>query len=299
MTHEDRHSVEHYGNAFALGILLNIVFVLVEFWYGLIFDSLALVADAGHNVSDVLSLIMIWGASLLAERRATPRRTYGFRKLTILAPLASSILLLVVLGGIAREAITRFSHASEVRSMGIVIVAGIGFVINGLTAFLFLGGQRRDLNIKGAFLHMAADAGVSLGVVTGGVLIHLTGMEWIDPALSLIIVGIVLLGTWRLFKETLNLVLDAVPSGVDVSAIREYLEKRPGVSAVHDLHVWALSSRETALTAHLVCDLLPKNNDFISEIRRHLKKTFGVGHTTIQIDGPVYGDEADNTCPTC
>jgi cobalt-zinc-cadmium efflux system protein len=246
------HDTTHYDQAFAVGVVLNLGFVVVEFIYGQLAHSLALVADAGHNLSDVLALLLAWGAAVLARRRPTPGRTYGLRRSSILAALVNAVVLLVAIGAIAWEAVRRFSAPTPVAEQTVIWVAAIGIVINAGTALLFLSGRRGDVNIRGAFLHMAADAGVSLGVVLAGVAILATGWWWLDPVVSLMIVVVILIGTWGLLRDAVNLALDAVPEGVDVHGVRQYLASLPKVVDVHDLHIWGMSTTETALTAHLV-----------------------------------------------
>ena len=250
--HGHSHAPADYNRAFAIGVALNVVYIAVEATYGILADSLALLADAGHNLSDVLGLLLAWGANYLARRKPTGRHTYGWRKSTILAALTNAIILLVAMGGIAWEAVQRFSDPLPVAGKTIIIVAAIGVVINTATALLFLSGRNQDLNIRGAFLHMAADAGVSAGVVLAGVVILSTGWLWIDPAVSLIITAIILAGHWGLLRDSFNLALDAVPTGIDPEAVKSYLSDLPGVKGVHDLHIWAMSTSETALTAHLL-----------------------------------------------
>jgi cobalt-zinc-cadmium efflux system protein len=282
--HSHDHGVVDYNRVFAIGIVLNVVFVIIEVVYGLLTDSLALIADAGHNLSDVVSLLLAWGANALAARSSTERRTYGYRKATVMASLASAVLLLVALGGITMEAIRRFGNPTPVEGMTIVIVAGVGIVINTLTALLFVRGQKHDLNLKGAFLHMAADAGVSLGVVIAGVVILLTGRLWVDPVISLGIVVVILIGTWGLLRDSLNYAMDAVPNGIELSAVREYLHTFDHVNRIHDLHIWPLSTTEVALTVHLVVDDETLDNSFLGNIQKQLHQEFGIGHSTIQVE---------------
>ncbi len=284
MAHHHNHSVKSYNRAFAIGIGLNIAFVLVELAYGLAADSLALIADAGHNFSDVLSLVLAWGASYLATKAATDKRTYGYRKVTILASLANAILLLLALGAIAWEALHRLWNPQPVEGMTVILVAGIGVVINTLTALLFLSGQKHDLNIRGAFLHMAADAAISLGVALGGALILWTGWVLIDPILSLAIVLIILLATWSLLRESMDLAMDSVPQGTDLAGIRAYLKNLPGVAQLHDLHVWALSTSEVALSAHLVVRDGTDCPKLLQDAQKHLHDAFGIEHATIQLE---------------
>ena len=286
------HKINNYNRAFAIGILLNIIFVIIEAGYGIAAGSLALIADAGHNLSDVLGLVLAWGAALLAAKPATEKRTYGFRKATIIASLASAILLLVALGGIAWEAIGRFFDPKPVEGIPVIIVAAIGVVINTVTALLFVSGRKHDLNIKGAFLHMAADAGVSFGVVLGGILILTTGWLLIDPIISLLIVVVILVGTWSLLRDSMNLAMDSVPEGIDISGIREFLTGLENVSQIHDLHVWALSTTEVALSVHLILVDDSFKNNFLSKIQQELHDNFGIEHSTIQIER-----ESDENCP--
>ena len=236
------------GRAFAIGVVLNTAFVLAEAGAGLMIGSLSLLADAGHNLSDVLSLLLAWGATILAKRAPSGRRTYGLRKATILASLGNAAMLMLAVGAITSEALRRFAQPAPVDGDVIMLVAGLGVVVNGVTAALFLRGQE-DLNVRGAFLHLAADAAISLAVVVGAFAMGATGLFWIDPALSLLIAAVIVTGTWGLLRDSLDLALDAAPRAVDVEAVRRWLAERPGVVEVHDLHVWALSTTETALTA--------------------------------------------------
>lgn len=284
MSHNHSHTPSNYNLSFAIGISLNVIFVLIEATYGVIADSLALIADAWHNLSDVVTLLLAWGANYLASRPATSRRTYGLRRVTIMASLISAILLLFALGGITWEAIERLSSPSPVDGLVIIVVAAIGVVINTVTALLFVSGQKHDLNIRGAYLHMAADAGVSLGVVIAGGAIMLTGWLWLDPIISLLIVLVVLIGTWNLLKDSLNLSIDAVPKAINMSELREYLSGLDNVSQIHDLHVWALSTRQNALSVHLVRTQENLDNTFLHEIQEYLHHNFNIGHVTIQVE---------------
>jgi len=283
MSHHHNH-INNYNRAFAIGITLNIAFVIIEVIYGVIADSLALIADAGHNLSDVATLLLAWGANYLATKQSTKNRTYGFRRVTILTSLISSIILLVALGGIAWEALHRFSSPQPVDTTIVMVVAAIGVIINAATALLFVSGQKHDLNIRAAYLHMAADAGISFGVVVAGIIMMLTGWLWIDAVLSLVIVVVILIGTWSLFKESFNLSIDAVPEGINTAAIHDYLINLENVSEVHDLHIWALSTTETALTAHLIVTDLTIDNIFLQRIQQHLHNHFGIEHITIQVE---------------
>jgi cobalt-zinc-cadmium efflux system protein len=246
------HAPANFGNAFAIGIALNLAYVLGEAFYGVIAHSLALLADAGHNLGDVLGLAGAWLTSILSKRRPGGRYTYGLRRSSILAALANSVVLLVVTGGIAWEGIRRLIEPEPVGGFIIMVVAAVGIVINGLTALLFMSGRKDDLNIKGAFLHMASDALVALGVVVAGAIIMLTGWLWLDPAVSLVVSAIIVAGTWTLLRDSVNFSLDAVPPGFDQAKITSFLKKLPGVTEIHDLHIWGMSTTETALTVHLV-----------------------------------------------
>ena len=284
MSHNHNHALGNYNRAFAIGVTLNIIFVIIEVTYGILAGSLALIADAWHNLSDVLSLLLAWGASYLASKPATEERTYGYRKVTVIASLTSAILLQVALGAITWEAIGRFFNPEPVEGLIIILVAAVGVVINTLTALLFVSGQKHDLNIRGAFLHMAADAGVSLGVVIAGVIIVFKGWLWIDPVISLIIVAVILVGTWGLLRDSMNLAIDAVPKSIDMPKIKEYLTGLKNVSQIHDLHVWPLSTTEYALTVHLVVTEESLNNDFLWQCQKHLHDYFGIEHSTIQVE---------------
>ena len=282
--HGHHHAPADMGRAFAIGVALNSAFVLVEVGAGFWSGSLALLADAGHNLSDVLALLLAWGAAALARRAPTERRTYGLRKGTILASLANALLLMLAVGAIASEAVQRFAEPAAVQTRIVMLTAGVGVLINTATALLFMRGSQSDLNVRGAFLHMAGDAAVSLAVVVGAGLIAVTGQAWIDPALSLGIVAVIVLGTWGLLRESFNLALDAVPREVDVAEVRAWLETLPGVQEVHDLHVWAMSTTETALTAHL---LRPANHDpdrFLHAACEELEHRFKIGHATLQVE---------------
>lgn len=290
MSHDHNHQISNYNRAFAIAVVLNLIFVAIEAGYGVAAGSLALIADAGHNLSDVLSLLLAWGAGLLATKPATEKRTYGFRKVTIMASLASSILLLVALGGITLEAIGRFFDPKPVDGMTVITVAAIGVVINTITALLFVSGQKHDLNIRGAFLHMAADAGVSFGVVVAGIIIMVTGWLLIDPLISLLIVAVILVGTWSLLRDSMNLAIDAVPKGIDMAAIKRYLTSVENVCQIHDLHVWSMSTTEVALSVHLIIVDDSLNNNVLPKLQQQLHDRFSIEHSTIQVerkdDGP-------------
>jgi cobalt-zinc-cadmium efflux system protein len=272
------------GRAFAIGVILNTAFVAAEVTAGLWTGSLALLADAGHNLSDVLSLLLAWGATVLARRAPTSRRTYGLRKGTILASLANAVLLLIAVGAIVSEAVHRLAQPAAMDTGVVMATASLGVLINGATAMLFMRGSHADLNVRGAFLHMAADAGVSLAVVAGAFVMARTGILWIDPALSLIIAGVIVLGTWSLLRDSMDLALDAAPRGIDVDEVRRWLRDLPGVEDVHDLHVWAISTTETAMTAHI---LRPANADgdrFLHMACEGLERRFRIGHATLQVE---------------
>ncbi|MBE9178137.1 cation transporter [Oculatella sp. LEGE 06141] len=287
MTHHHshhNHSSSHYNRAFAIGIVLNIGFVIVETVYGFLAHSIALLADAGHNSSDVLSLVLAWGASLLSQQKPTHRYTYGLRGSSILVSLTNAILLLLAMGAIGLESVQRFGYPEPIAGRTVITVAVVGILVNTITALLFMSGRQHDLNIRGAFLHMAADAGVSAGVVLAGIAIVLTGWQWVDPVVSLVVVVVVVIGTWQLLKDSLNLALNAVPEGIEPLAVRTFLEERPGVTQVHDLHIWAMSTTETALTVHLVMPEGHPGDDFLQQLCDQLHRHFGVDHSTIQIE---------------
>ena len=278
------HATPDYNRAFAVGVILNVGFVIVEAVFGVMSDSLALLTDAGHNLSDVLGLLLAWGAATLAKRRPSPRRTYGFSRATIIASVFSGMLLMGAVGAIGWEAVNRLVEPAQPAGKTIMIVAAIGVVINTVTALFFLSGKDHDLNIRGAFLHMAADAIVSLCVVISGALILYYGMNWIDPVISLVIAAVILLSTWSLLRDSLNLAVDAVPRNVDPEAVRAYLTSLPGVRALHDLHIWPMSTTDTALTAHLVMDVFPDSDHFLSDVAKVLETRFSIEHPTIQME---------------
>lgn len=282
MVNTHNHGPTNYNRAFAVGVVLNFGFVIAEVIFGITADSLALLADAGHNLSDVAGLLLAWGASVLSRFQPTAKRTYGYRSTTIIAALVNAVILLVAVGGIALESVQRFKSPAPAAGETIIIVAAIGVVINTATALLFFAGRKKDLNIRGAYLHMAADAGVSVGVVLAGIGIMTTGWLWIDPLVSLVIVAIILVSTWGLLKESMNLALQAVPAGIDTQMVSDYLCRLPGVTAVHDLHIWAISTTETALTAHLVKPDPIDDDVLITQARRDLFENFGIDHMTLQ-----------------
>jgi cobalt-zinc-cadmium efflux system protein len=284
--HIHQHALEpaDYGRVFAIGIGLNLAYVAAEAVFGVFASSLALLADAGHNLSDVLGLALSWGAALLSRRQPSGRFTYGLRSSSILAALANAIILLVVTGGIAWEALWRLRHPEPVVGTTIAVVAAIGIVVNGATALLFASGRRGDLNLRSAFVHMLADALVTAGVVVSGLLILLTGLDWLDPLVSLVVSAVIVYGTWDLMRQSLGLALGAVPESIDLVAVREHLLALPGVVAIHDLHIWAMSTTETALTCHLVIPAGHPGDAVLTQVARNLEHRFGIQHTTIQIE---------------
>lgn len=282
--HNHHHGPADFGRAFAIGTALNLGFVLVEGAAGFITDSIALLADAGHNLSDVLGLLVAWAGMELAKRPASKRFTYGWRGSSILAALANGLLLLVAVGAIAWEAVQRFADPPPVPGIPVMIVAAVGIVVNLSTALLFARGRKGDVNVRGAFLHMAADAAVSAAVVIGGAAILLTGARWIDPAISLAVVAVILWSTWGLLRESLAMVLQAVPDGIDVDAVEDALVSLPGVARVHDLHIWPMSTTEAALTAHLVMPGGHPGDAFLLDLQHRLAHDFGIDHTTVQIE---------------
>jgi cobalt-zinc-cadmium efflux system protein len=292
MTTDHHHGPAAFDRACALGVTFNVVFVVTEAVFGVIAGSTALLADAAHNFSDVLGLLLAWGASHLSRRPRSPRRTYGWRSSSILAALLNAIGLLVVTGGIAWQAVQRFGTPEPVAGGIVAWVALVGVGVNTATALLFVRGRKNDLNIRGAFLHMVADAAVSAGVVAAGVAILVTGSLWIDPVVTLLIAAVILGSMWGLLRESVNLALHAVPEGIDPMAVEDYLVGLPGVTAVHDVHIWAMSTTETALTAHLVKQDVRDDDAIIATATRVLHERFGIQHTTLQWErGP------DACCP--
>ena len=274
---------------FAIGIGINLAFVLIEAGFGWWADSLALIADAGHNFGDVIGLALAWGAAVLGSRRASERFTYGLGGSTILAALANSMLLLIAVGGIVYAAVQRLITPAAVDDTIVIWVAAVGIVVNGATAMLFLSRRGEDLNVRGAYLHMVADAAVSAAVVVAGLVIRYTGITWIDPVMGLIVAIVILVGTWGLMRDSMRLALAAVPEHIDADAVRGYLEGLPGVDAVHDLHIWAMSTSENALTAHLVMPTGHPGDAFLCDIAETIETRFRIGHVTTQIetaDGP-------------
>jgi len=292
LNHSHSHQVD-FGRAFAIGILLNTGFIATEVAFGLLSSSLTLLADAGHNLSDVMGLLIAWGATSLERRGPTKRFTYGLRRTSVLAALANAILLLVSIGAIALEAIRRLREPAPVAGLTVIWVAAAGVVVNGITAWMFIDGRKRDLNIRAAFLHMAADAAVSAGVVVAGFVILRTGWSLVDPISSLVIVVIILIGTWGLLRDSISLVLDAVPRGIDPGEVKTFLEQLPGVAQIHHLHVWGLSTTETACTAHVVKEQPELDDRLLKTIAHELHERFGIEHTTIQFERRDAHD-----CPT-
>jgi cobalt-zinc-cadmium efflux system protein len=282
--HHHHHAPADMGRAFAIGVALNSAFVIVEVAAGFWAGSMALLADAGHNLSDVLALLMAWGAAALAKRAPTTQRTYGLRKATILASLGNAVFLLMAVGAIASESVHRLLMHSQVQAGAVMLTAGVGVVLNTATALLFMRGDRSDLNVRGAFLHMAGDAIISLAVVLGAGVIALTHQEWVDPALSLMIAAVIVFGTWGLLRDSVNLALDAAPRGIDVAEVRDFLAALPGVSEIHDLHIWAMSTTETALTAHLIRPANGDGDHFLHDACEGLAHRFNIGHATLQVE---------------
>lgn len=297
-SHAHSHGHNHaeprnFDKAFAIGIFLNLAFVIAETGYGFVAKSLALVADAGHNLSDVVGLVLAWAAIWLSRKKPTGRFTYGLRRSSILAALLNAVLLLIAVGGITWEALRRFWEPTSIQTGTVMAVAFVGILINGVTAYLFMSGRKDDINIRGAYIHMATDALVSVGVVISGLLIQQTQWMWVDPAISIVIALIITLSTWSLLKESIHMTMDAVPAGIHLTQVREYFANLLGVQEVHDLHVWSMSTTETALTVHLV---IPKNlqtDELLAKMSLELKENFKIDHPTIQIES---GDFADFNC---
>jgi len=278
-----------YGKAFAIGITLNISFVLIEAWYGWHTNSLALLADAGHNLSDVGGLLLAWAAMGAARLKPNARHSYGWRRGSILASFINATILLVAMGSLAWEAVQRLQTATAIDAGTVMLVAGVGVIINSVTAWLFMAGSRHDLNIRGAFLHMAADALISAGVVFAGALYLWQGWSWIDPVVSLVIAGVIVVGTWSLFHRSLHLLFDGVPEGINTAQVQESLLQISGVSGIHDLHVWAMSTAENALTAHLVVASPAADRDTVlQEATTMLHTRFAIGHVVLQLESATY-----------
>ena len=282
--HEHSHPRQNFGRAFAVGIALNAAFVLIEAGFGFYAGSLALLTDAGHNLGDVMGLLVAWGATYLSQWQPTQRFTFGFRKSSVLAALLNALFLLVSIGAISWEAIRRLQEPAPVQAGAMVAVAAVGIVINTATALLFMRGRKEDLNIRSAFLHMLADAAVSAGVVVAGVLISWTGLMVIDPIVSLAIAAIILVGTWSLLRESVSLAMDAVPVNIDAEAVRAYLLSLPSVKDVHHVHIWGLSTTDAAMTAHVVLSQPDLNNALLARIREELHDRYRIGHATIQLE---------------
>lgn len=282
--HGHHHGPADYGRAFAIGVTLNVALVVAQATYGVLANSVALLADAAHNLSDVLGLLLAWGATILAKRLPSKRFTYGLRSSSILAALANGAFLLLATGGIAWEAIQRFAHPEPVAGTTVIVVAALGIVVNTATALLFMSGRKGDLNIRGAFLHMAADAVVSLGVVLAGIGIVYTGWLWLDPVTSLVISVVIVAGTWGLLRDSVRLALHAVPEGIETERVRAYLAAVPGVVEVHDLHIWGMSTTDNALTAHLVMPTGYPGDTIVAGITEQLHHQFNIGHATIQVE---------------
>ena len=282
--HGHHHAPASFGMAFAIGIGLNMAFVLIEAFFGFFSNSVALLSDAGHNLSDVLGLVAAWTGSVLARRVPSARYTYGLRGSSILAALANAVFLLVAIGGLSWEALQRFANPEPVHGWLVMIVAAVGVAVNGVTAWLFASGSKGDINLRGAFLHMLADAVLSAGVIVAGVVILLTGWMWLDPAVSLVINAVIIWGTWSLLRESLSMSMAAVPRAIDPIAVRTFLLEQPGVSGLHDLHIWPMSTTETALTCHLVIPGGHPGDAFLHGTCEELAHRFKIGHPTLQIE---------------
>ena len=289
-SHAHSHAPADFGRAFAIGIALNLGFVVTEAVFGFVANSMALLADAGHNLSDVLGLVVAWAGAIMAKRAPSPRFTYGLKKAPILAALANSLFLLVAVGAIGAEAIRRLWHPSPTEGGTVIAVAAVGILINGATALLFARGRDHDINIRGAYLHMAADAAVSAAVVFAGLIIVWTGQSWVDPVMSLAVAAVILWSSIGLLKESVWMSLAAVPSGIDADHVEAALGELAGVTAVHDLHVWPLSTTETALTAHLVAPALADNGPLLQAARQMLHDRFHIEHCTLQIERAPVAD---------
>ena len=284
MHHHHHHNSHTSNKAFLIGAAINITYVIVEATFGFLSDSLSLLADAGHNFSDVLVLLLAWGANILASVKPTDRHTYGYRRATILAAFVSGITLVITMGLIAIEAIQRLNTVVQADSMTIIVVASIGIVVNFVTAALFVNHKDSDLNVKGAFLHMLADGLVSVAVVIGGIVIYFTNWQLIDPILSLLIIMVIAISSWGLVKDSFNLSVDAVPNNIDIDSIKRYLLNLPDVKEIHDLHIWAMSTTQVALTAHILRDSSTIDDELLHQAAHELKENFGIHHATIQIE---------------
>jgi cobalt-zinc-cadmium efflux system protein len=293
--HGHSHAPKNFGPAFAVGAALNAGFVVFETLLGLSSHSLALLSDAGHNLSDVLALLLAWGANRLVQARPAGKHTYGYRRSSILVALVNAIVLLIVTGAITVEAIMHLFHPHPVAGLTVTWVAAVGIAVNLATALLFMSGRKGDLNVRGAYLHMAADAGIALGVVIAGGLIWLTGQSWIDPVVSLLVAGVIVMGTWRLLLDSLNLAMDAVPQGIDLQAVERHLRSYPGITGVHHLHVWGMSTTQVALTAHLIKADGAIDNRLLQEIECGLQAEFQIEHATLQLESGLGGPVCPET----
>ncbi|MCH4171236.1 MAG: cation diffusion facilitator family transporter [Lactobacillus sp.] len=294
--HDHSAAAPLINRAFKIGILLNISFVVIEGGFGLATNALSLLADAGHNLSDVLGLLVSWVAVILSQRERTDRLTYGYKKSSILAALFNAVFLLVAIGGIVVEAIQRLQNPQPVLENDVMVVAAIGIVINGFTAWLFMKDQHKDLNVKGAFIHMAGDAAISVGVVFAALIMKFTNWFWLDPVFSLVIALVILISTWGLLKSATELSLDAVPQSIDLQKVKSFIQTQDTVTSVHDLHIWAMSTTENALTAHVIRTTLNHNNDFIRRLDHELTHNFDLNHTTIQVELGKISDESTDHC---
>jgi cobalt-zinc-cadmium efflux system protein len=293
-THDDDHDEYHghgghgaptdFGRAFAIAAALNTALVVAQVVFGVLANSVALIADAGHNLGDVLGLLLAWGAHGMARWEPTHRYTYGFRSASILAALFNGIVLMVATGAIAWEALRRLADTTDVGGVTVMIVAAVGIVVNGISAWLLMAGRRGDLNVRGAFLHLVADAAISLGVVVAGAVIYATGWNRLDPLASIVISVLIVWGTWGLLRESVMMSLDAVPEGIDRSRVEDYLRSLPGVTEVHDLHIWAMSTTETAMTAHLVRPGAGLDDRLLHDISHELDRRFRISHATLQVE---------------
>ncbi|MFD1317489.1 cation diffusion facilitator family transporter [Loigolactobacillus zhaoyuanensis] len=272
---------------FIIGVSLNLIYIVAELGFGFSTNSMALIADASHNFSDVLGLLVAWIAVWLSQKAPTAKRTYGYKSASILAALFNAVFLLIAIGGIATEAIQRLQQPATPHGWTVIIVALLGVVINGLTTILFVHGQKEDLNVKGAFMHMAADTGVSLGVVVTGIVMLVTDWTWLDPVVSLVIAVVILIGTWGLLRDAINLALNGVPNNVDIKAISNCIASQPSVSKVHDLHIWAIGTTDNALSVHLVRNTATNNDCFLNDLDQQLRTSYNIQHITIQVE---YGD---------
>ncbi len=296
MKHDHSHiQNKNLGNAFKIGIVINIIFIIVEALYGYFSNSMALFADAGHNFSDVMALAFSWIAVILSQRKPTVKFTYGFRRSTILIALLNTIILLGAVAFIAWETIQRLRTPAAIDSKSVIIIAAIGIAVNGFTAWLFLKDRKHDLNIRSAFIHFIADALVSLGVVVAGIIMIFTGIVWIDSLMSFTIIAVILYSSYHLLIDSVNLALDAVPENINSDAIREYLKSLPEVGGIHDLHIWALSTTDAALTVHLATHT-QTDVSFISNIQQQLHQKFNIEHATIQVE---YGKTEDGCETNC